>query len=151
MASDTDFADRVLAIFDSWNQGDFDGWAALAHPDVEFCPEMVGQLEGRVYQGRAGLRRFWDEWHDVWDTVTVRVEEHEWRGERLLVLGGVSARGRHSGVAVNSPLAWVFEFAGTEIRRVRSYQNAEAARGAARGSDPRAASKRDKCPGGPRG
>jgi ketosteroid isomerase-like protein len=131
---DADFTDRVLAIFDAWNRGDFDGWAGLGHPEVEFYPEMPGQLEGRVYRGRDGLRRFWDEWHDVWDPVSVRVDEHEWLGERLLVVGMVDARGRYSGVTVNSPIAWVFDFDGQQIRATRSYLDAAAARDAARRS-----------------
>jgi ketosteroid isomerase-like protein len=131
-ASDEGFADRVLASFDAWNRGDFEGWVALAHPDVEFRPEMVGQLEGVVFRGREGLRRFWNEWHDLWEAVEVRVDQREWLGKRLLVLGGVSARGRNSGVAVTAPLAWLIEFEGEQIRWAASYLDAEAARDVAR-------------------
>jgi ketosteroid isomerase-like protein len=129
--SRADLAEKVLSIFDAWNRGDFEGWAALAGTEVDFRPQMVGELEGRGYRGRDGLRRFWDEWHDVWDTVTVRVEASEWIGARLLVVGGVRARGRHSGVEVNSPLAWVFDFDADQIRRAQSYTDVEAARAAA--------------------
>jgi ketosteroid isomerase-like protein len=50
------------------------------------------------------------------------------------VVGAVDARGRHSGVTVNSPLAWVFDFDGQQIRRTRSYVDVEAARNAVRQS-----------------
>lgn len=131
---DSDFTNRVLAIFEAWNRNDFDGWAVLGHPEVEFYPEMPGQLEGQAYRGRDGLRRFWEEFHEVWDLVNVRVDEHEWLRDRFLVVGAVDARGRHSGVTVNSPLAWVFDFDGQQIRRTRSYVDVEAARNAVRQS-----------------
>jgi ketosteroid isomerase-like protein len=130
---DAAFTRTALAIFEAWNRSDFDGWANLAHPEVEFRPEMAAQLEGigGVYRGREGLRRFWDEFHDVWETVTVTVDEHEWVGERLLVVGCVNARGRHSGVPVNSPLAWLIEFDADLITRTWSFVDARAARDAA--------------------
>jgi ketosteroid isomerase-like protein len=131
---DSDFTNRVLAIFEAWNRNDFDGWAVLGHPEVEFYPEMPGQLEGQAYRGRDGLRRFWEEFHEVWDLVNVRVDEHEWLRDRFLVVGAVDARGRHGGVTVNSPLAWVFDFDGQQIRRTRSYVDVEAARNAVRQS-----------------
>jgi ketosteroid isomerase-like protein len=126
-----DLTEKVLSLFDAWNRGDFEGWASLAGTEVEFRPQMASELEGRVYRGRDGLRRFWDEWHDVWDTVTARVDASEWIGARLLVVGGVNARGRQSGAEVNSPLAWVFDFDGEHIKRTQSYIDIDTARAAA--------------------
>ena len=126
-----DLTKKVLGLFDAWNRGDFEGWAVLAGTEVDFRPQMVGDLEGRAYLGRDGLRHFWDEWHDVWDDITTTVDSSEWIGARLLVVGSVRARGRHSGAEVNSPLAWVFDFDGEEIKRTQSYTDLETARAAA--------------------
>lgn len=45
-----------------------------AHPEIEWISQIAQSLEGAetVHRGEAGLRRFWDEWHALWD-VTISV------------------------------------------------------------------------------
>src|SRR3712207_5103818 len=55
----------VRRIMDAWNRGDFEGWMAHAHPQVEWSSAVLRALEGRdaVHRGRAELREFWDDGH----------------------------------------------------------------------------------------
>ena len=48
----------------------------MAHPDLEWTSEVAQQLEGKelVYRGLDEFRRYWDEWHAIWE---VRIEVME--------------------------------------------------------------------------
>jgi ketosteroid isomerase-like protein len=106
----------------AWNSGDYDGWIGPAHPDIEWVSAIAQRLEGAgaVYRGISGLRRFWEEWHGVWD---FRLDATEMRdlGDSVLVLGRISATGRVSGVDTEGPLALVVTFEDGLVVRMHSY------------------------------
>lgn len=108
--------------FEGWNRGDFDAWLEGAHPEIEWSSAIVRRMEGAetVYRRTDGMRRYWDEWHAVWD-VTIDVTETRDLGETVLVFAGLHTRGRASGIDVDQPIAFVFEFDDGLARRVRSY------------------------------
>ena len=114
----------------AWNRGDFDAYLELAHPDIEWYPVIAQLVEGQstVYRGIPGMRRFWEEWHEVFD---FRFDETDIRdlGDRVLVLSHVSVTGRASGVDLDTPLAMVVTFEdGLAIRTVSYLDHAEALR-----------------------
>jgi ketosteroid isomerase-like protein len=114
--------DAARRSLDGWNRGDVDAWLEPAHPDIEFFSEIARRIEGAeaVFQGPAELRRFWDEWHSVWD-LTIDVSEVRDLGNTVLVLGRIRTRGEASGIALEGPVAYVFEFDEGLARRVRAY------------------------------
>jgi ketosteroid isomerase-like protein len=117
------------------------GWAASDRGDLELClcgydtdveiswPESGSRafpdLRG-VYRGHEGFRRVWLAMHDPWD-VDVRLEEMIDTGERLLVSGQLTARGKGSGINVAGPLFGLYTFrAGRIIREQYFNGRAEA-------------------------
>jgi ketosteroid isomerase-like protein len=112
----------------AWNSGDFDGWIESAHPDIEWVSAIAQRVEGAeaVYRGISGLRRFWEEWHGVWD---FRLDATEIRdlGDSALVLGRISATGRASGVDTEGPLALVVTFEDALVVRMRSFPTTDEA------------------------
>jgi ketosteroid isomerase-like protein len=79
-----------------------------------------------VSRGVAELRRFWDDWHSVWN---LKIDAAEIRdlGDTVVVLGRMQARGEASGVNLEQPVAYVYEFEGGLARRVRAYLDPELA------------------------
>lgn len=73
-----------------------------------------------VYRGLDGMRRDWDEWHALWD-LTIDVTEIRDLGDSVLALARVRARGEVSGVDLESPIAYVYDFEEGMARKVRSY------------------------------
>jgi ketosteroid isomerase-like protein len=113
---------------DAWNRGDVDTWVELFHPEGEYISEQIWRIEGaeNVFRGREGVRRFWDEWHSVWD-LTVEVSEIRDRGDTVLTIGRNRARGSASGVDLDVPMAYVGEIEGGLIRRLRAYHDPDEA------------------------
>ncbi len=120
--------DAVRRCLDGWNRGDVDAWLETAHPEVEFVSEIATGMEGdeAVLRGVAELHRYWDDWHSIWN---LKIEPREMRdlGETVLVLGRLRARGEASGVSLEQPVAYVFEFDGGLARRVRAYLDPQVA------------------------
>ncbi|MGA8217787.1 MAG: nuclear transport factor 2 family protein [Solirubrobacterales bacterium] len=120
--------ERVRSCIDAWNRGDLDAWLADAHPEIEWSSEMARRVEGvdSAYRGIAGLRRFWDELRSVWQ---LRIDDLETQsvGETVVAHGHLRARGEASGIDLEQPISYVFEFDGGLARRVRGYFNHEEA------------------------
>jgi ketosteroid isomerase-like protein len=114
--------DAVRRSFEGWNRGDVDAWLEAAHPDVEFYSEVARRMEGAetVTRGVAGLRQFWDDWHSVWN-LKIELAEIRDLGDTVVVLGQMRARGEASGVNLEQPVAYLYEFERGLARTVRAY------------------------------
>jgi ketosteroid isomerase-like protein len=65
---------RMRAALDRWNQGDYEGTLEFAHPDViwriePFFPDMES-----LYEGHAGLRRFFVTFTEAWEENTFTID-----------------------------------------------------------------------------
>jgi ketosteroid isomerase-like protein len=111
----------------AFNAGDIDGMLAPMHPDVEFQP-LRAVLEGTVYHGHEGFRRWLEDMAEDWEQFDLDVIEVSEIGTKcLLVYGRVNARGRASGVELVATAAWLCELRDGLIGRLRFYRDVEAA------------------------
>jgi ketosteroid isomerase-like protein len=100
---------------EAWNRGDFESFMSIIDsvidPELEWHAVIAELVEGRkaVYRGHDGMRRFWEEWHDVWD---FRFAEVDFRdlGDTLIALAQISVTGRASGVELETPLGMIARF-----------------------------------------
>jgi ketosteroid isomerase-like protein len=131
-----DNVDAVRRSLDAWNRGDVDAWLQSSHPDIEWISEVAQRVEGSetVYRGEAELRRYWDEWHALWQ-VTIEISEFRELGDTVVAIGRIQTRGEASGIDLDRPIAYVFEFDKGAARRVRSYFDQQQALEAARLAD----------------
>jgi ketosteroid isomerase-like protein len=93
------------------------------HPQVEFLSALKGHVEGErtAFRGPAEMLRFWEDWHSLWDGLTIEVSELRDLGDTVVALAGVKARGKTSGVELESPVGYVFEFDAGLLRRTTAY------------------------------
>jgi ketosteroid isomerase-like protein len=114
--------ETVRRSLDGWNRGDVEAWLQSAHPEIEWSSEIVRRVEGSetVYRGAAEMRRYWDEWHSVWE-VMIDVFEIRDLGDTVVALASIRTRGEASGIGLERPVAYVFEFDGGLARKVRAY------------------------------
>jgi ketosteroid isomerase-like protein len=117
----------ILAL----NRGDVEGIAAVLDPDVELVP-LRAVLDGSVYRGHAGLRRWVDDMAEDWEHFELELEQlRELGSGRLLVCATMRLRARSSGVALDSPAAWLCDMRAGKIARIEFFADSDAALAAA--------------------
>ena len=112
---------RTVEILAAWNRGDLEDLLAKVHDDIVWKPATMTHVEGEAFHGHEGFIRFVEQWREVWPTWDVAVEEIKEIGDRVIVLGQVQARGRGSGLALDSPVAYMFEFRDGLLARGESF------------------------------
>ena len=98
------------------------GWS-YAHPEVEFYSEVAARMEGAetVSRGLDELRRFLGRLARGLESDRSRSRRPATSATPFSFLGGFDARGEGSGVNLEQPVAYVFEFEDGLARRVRGY------------------------------
>jgi uncharacterized protein len=123
-ATDVETIRRGIAAL---NSGDVDGMASTLDPDVELVP-LRAVLDGTSYRGHEGLRRWMDDMIEDWTRFEIAVDEvRELTPGRLLVRATMRLRGRSSGVALDSPGAWLCDLRGGKVSRIQFFADAESA------------------------
>jgi ketosteroid isomerase-like protein len=90
----------VRSISAAHERGDY-GSADWAHPDIEYV--IVGGLTQGSWKGRAAMARAAGDLFGVWDEHRTVVEEiRPLDGERVLMLGYTTGRGKASGVELDA-------------------------------------------------
>ena len=112
---------KARASLEGWNRGDADAWLEWAHPDVEWSSAVARQVEGpdHDYRGHAEMRRFWDEWHSVWD-MTIEITDTRDAGDKVVLDPARRGSGGVERVDLERAYAWVFEFDGAYVRTARA-------------------------------
>jgi ketosteroid isomerase-like protein len=99
--------DVVRRVYDAFVERDVEKLIAICHADIEFLPVTANLTTGGVpYRGHDGLRRYFDDLVHVWDDVRLRPDEMIDRGDTVIVLGRVHARG--GGMVIDRPTGWVW-------------------------------------------
>jgi ketosteroid isomerase-like protein len=113
--------DLVRSIYADWERGDFRsvGWA---DPEIEWIRRDA--LEGEVTKGLATVGEAWRTWLTAWRDY--RVEASEFRdldGDRVMMLGRMSGRGRLSDAVVETEIVNVFHIRDGKVIRLVMYGN----------------------------
>ena len=109
------------------NEGDFDRWVDLWHPDGEWYPRGSGRLEGQRHRGHRQLRRFVENYYASWAAFRFEEDEIHDLGDRVVFVGRLQARGRTSGVELDRAWACVFQFRDGRIGRADGYTHPQEA------------------------
>jgi uncharacterized protein len=121
---DVELVRRALEAF---NEGDTERVLELMDPEVELVT-VRAVLEGISYRGHEGFRQFVADMADDWEDYHPSSERCRDLGDgRVLVVGRFHARGKASGMDVETPGAWVTEVRDGKIVHVRFYADEAAA------------------------
>jgi len=122
----------VRSNLEATNRRDAEGMMACMHPNVEFVPIMAA-LEGRVYRGNDGVRRWLADMNEHWEYFETCPEEFHDLGGRVISFGHWRACGRASGVVVDGqPATWLAHIEDGRIIKWRTFTDrAEALEAAA--------------------
>lgn len=124
----------IESAFAAFNRGDIAAFADHAAEDVTWV-EWSGRPEGPDGErhGRDRMRRSLEDLFEAWESYSLELEQVEEAGDRVLALVRETARGRSSGVEVDSRWGYVLTVDNGEIVRVDAYRDPEQANAAFRG------------------
>jgi ketosteroid isomerase-like protein len=116
----------VRRRYEALNRRDLEGSLQDFHPDAEVdWSESFGVQRG-MYRGIGEIRRFWEEWLEVFEGIDIRPEAFITVGDHVVVPNRGYFRGR-DGVGVDASSASVFKLRDGKIVSQRLYQDKEAA------------------------
>jgi hypothetical protein len=98
--------ERWRSVIEAFNTRDIEAMIAYADPSIEFHSAFAEV--GGVYHGRAGMRRWVQDFEEVWGH-EIRLEPQAYfdLGGHTLALNVLHGRGRQSGADVTMPIAIV--------------------------------------------
>jgi uncharacterized protein len=117
----------VRLTFESIRRWDIDGLLKLYDSDIDFSPLTGTRVESGGYTGHAGVREYFKEVAEVWEELRPRAEDVRTVGDHVVVLGGCAVRGRGSGAASDTPMAWLITVRDGKVTRHRGYRSGDEA------------------------
>ena len=98
----------VRRSVEAFTAGDVETMLAYADPDGELHSAIIGGAEGRVYRGHDGLRQWFADSMESFEELRTELTEFRDLGDRVVAFGHTHARGRESGLELDTETGWVF-------------------------------------------
>ncbi len=109
---------------DAFNARDPEAWITVWNADCEWHPFLTAREEGDPgYHGHNGVRAWFEDVDEMFSEIHVELETYRQVGDRLLVLGEMTATARGTGEERSSEVAWVIEPRGGKFQRGWAYRN----------------------------
>jgi ketosteroid isomerase-like protein len=122
---------------EAYSRGDYETALEGFHPEIEWSAETDLVPDAAVYRGHEGVRRFWAEWSEVIEGMSLEVEEcRALEDDWVLAVTRASGTGAGSGAAVASGrFAQLAQFREGLVVRVRLFGDVKRALAAAAEAD----------------
>ena len=117
---------RVVSSYDALNRRDIDGTVAVLHDDATWS-EHSDLPEAGSYQGVETIRSFLESFLESWETFHQEIEDQIVRGHCALLFIHLDARGKGSGIEVNSRYAHLWSLRDGRGSRVDAYYDRDQA------------------------
>jgi ketosteroid isomerase-like protein len=117
----------VQRALEAYSRGALDEMLPHLDPEVEWHSAIVGGAEGRTYYGHEGFRTWFVESFESFDELRTELSEFRDLGDRVVAFGRVHARGRESGVEIDSPTGWVFSVRRGKLAKAEGFLSREQA------------------------
>ena len=113
----------VRRLVDAFNARDGEAACAVLSNDAEWRPAYTGggELEGAVYRGHEGFRRYLDDLAETWREMEGYIDELREVGEHVLLLARIRFVARASGLKMTQPITGVFTFRDDKIATAHYY------------------------------
>jgi ketosteroid isomerase-like protein len=121
-----DNVEIVRRTFAAFNAREVENLVRLFDPDCELVP-FRAQLEGLVYRGHDGMRRFASDMEEDWDTYLIDATDFRTHDDRVGVVGHITAVAPGPRVTIESTVGFVFDLRGGLVLRVVSHSDPQAA------------------------
>ena len=82
-------------LIERWSDGDLEGFIENVDPEVEWRTSGLYLGVDPVYIGHEGFRKFWDDFHEMWETLTMELRDVVAVGNRVAFAFHFDATGRN--------------------------------------------------------
>jgi ketosteroid isomerase-like protein len=123
--------DLVRGIIEALNRGDVAAMLGRMHPDFEWRPLEASPV-ARVYRGHEQVRHYVEDWLGTFEGLRMRLEETAEVSGRVVAVVSAHARGRASGLALDSRFCQVWTVRGERALAMEEYATPEEARASLR-------------------
>jgi ketosteroid isomerase-like protein len=116
-------ANVVLAVVEAQRRRDWQAFARLYDPDIEW--EDVSGLWGDwgTRRGFEQVRNAWVTWFEAFERVDFTIEDLVDAGEKVVAFIRIVGRGRSSGVVIDQRIPTVWVVRGARVVRVKGYRD----------------------------
>ena len=108
----------VRRLFAYWERGEWQASADLFDPFFEAVFSARAFPDPGTYRGARRTLDAWRRWLEAWEEFGLELEDVVDAGRRVVALNRLRGRGKASGVAVDSEVGCIFEFAEGRITRM---------------------------------
>ena len=119
--------ETIHTAYEAWSRRDVGALLEVVHPDAEARPILGANIGASVYRGREGLREWFTDLHQEWETFQTRVTRIHERGDRAVLTIDLHARGRASGVVIDTDMYHLVELRDGMILRLEAFRDKDAA------------------------
>jgi ketosteroid isomerase-like protein len=119
----------IRRMFDAFNRNEVEPQIEPMSDDYEWRPAFTGGglVEGNVFRGIEGYRRYLRELEETWSSIELEIDEVRDLGDSVLVLAHIRAIGRASGAEVDQPFGGIWTFADDKLVRGHAYRTRDEA------------------------
>lgn len=82
------------AGYAAWSRGDLEGLLESLDEQVEYHTSGVFPGLDPVYRGHEGMRKFWNDFREPWQSLAIPIDHFRERGDRIVALFHFEAVGR---------------------------------------------------------
>jgi ketosteroid isomerase-like protein len=107
----------------AFRRGDVSGLPdlALIDPQVTFEDNVLPDHAGATYHGFEGIVRATEQWMEPYENVVIDLERVVDGGECVISIHRALLKAQHTGIELESPLAYIWRFRAGKIIEIRGY------------------------------
>ena len=114
----------VRQAWAAWLDGDMDAMFAFFDPEIVWDMTHFREWPDVIHRRKEGVRRFLDEWLEVWDDYEVGLDELRVAPDgRVVSLAWQRGTGRHSGLPMEMEWAQIFTLRKGKVIRAENYDD----------------------------
>ena len=110
----------VRRSLERWNEGDLEGFIATVDPEIEWRTSGLYPGIDPAYHGHEGFRKFWRDFHEIWETLSMEMRDVLAEGDRVAFSFHFDAIGR-DGVRTGRDQASVGSLRDGLLYRIENY------------------------------
>jgi ketosteroid isomerase-like protein len=110
----------VRRLLERWSNGDLEGFIEDVDPEIEWRTSGIYPDVDPVYYGHEGFRKFWRDFHEIWETLSMELRDTVAEGDQIAFSFHFDATGR-DGVRAGRDQASLVTLRNGMLFRIENY------------------------------